>query len=231
MRAEISVVIPTLNAGADLPKCLIALFEGVEAGVIRELIVSDGGSVDATIDIAQEAGAVVVRGDASRGGQLRRGGAVCGGEWILFLHSDTVLPDEWSDVLMAHMANFPGHAGSFRLGFMADGLAPMFVAAWANVRSKMGLPYGDQAMFVPRALYEQVGGYPDIPLMEDVALARALRGRMRALPATVKTSAAKYETEGWFRRGARNLWTLIRYFCGVSPEQLSQSYRRSGRRS
>lgn len=226
MRAALSVVIPTLNVDAALPACLGALMEGLEAGVIRELVISDGGSGDATLRIADAAGAVIVRGAPSRGGQLRRGAKVAAGEWLLFLHADTDLPQGWSAAVSDHMAC--GGAAYFRLGFDAAGAMPTLVAGWANLRSRLfGLPYGDQGLLIPRALYDAVGGYPDIALMEDVAMARALRGRLSALPLRVRTSATKYQREGWVRRGARNLVLLLRYFAGADPTRLAARYRAS----
>ena len=230
MRAPLSIIIPTLNAEAGLVKTLEALMEGLPAGLIREVIISDAGSTDKTIDIADEAGAKIVTGPPSRGGQLRRGADAASGEWLLFLHADTVLEPGWSEAVIAHMPT--GGAGYFRLGFRAQGLAATWVAGWANRRARwFGLPYGDQGLVVPRAVLEAAGGVPDIPLMEDVALVRVLRGQLRALPVTARTSAERYETEGWFRRGRRNLWLLCRYLCGADPARLVQDYRRSGRRS
>jgi rSAM/selenodomain-associated transferase 2 len=230
MRAALSVVIPTLNAENGLPACLAALMEGLETGLIRELVISDGGSVDKTLLIADEVGAVVVTGAPSRGGQLRRGVTTAKGDWVLLLHADTVLAPGWSEAVINHMPN--EQAGYFRLSFASAGVPARIVAGWANLRSNwFGLPYGDQGMVLPRALLDSVGGVPELPLMEDVALARALRGQMVALPIIARTSAEKYETEGWFRRGIRNLWTLCRYLCGADPERLAQDYRRSARRS
>lgn len=227
MRAALSVVIPTRDAGAGLPRCLAALMEGLEAGLIRELVVSDGGSGDATLTIADAAGAVIVVGAPSRGGQLRRGAQGAGGEWLLFLHADTVLPAGWSAAVIAQMGQ--GRPAAFRLAFDAAGILPRLVAGWANLRSRVfGLPYGDQALLIARQEYEAVGGFADIPLMEDVAMARALKGQIMLLPLTVTTSAARYLRDGWLRRGARNLWTLIRYLCGADPVRLAEAYRRTG---
>ena len=222
MRAPISVVIPTLNAEPSLGRCLRSLMEGLEAGLIREVIISDGGSRDATGALGQAWGAEVLHGAPSRGGQLRRGCAAARGEWLLVLHADTVLAEGWTRDVGAHLQD--GEAAWFRLAFDGGGTAAALVAGWANLRSRAGLPYGDQGLLVPRRLYDAVGGYPDQPLMEDVALARALRGHLRGLPVTARTSSQKYRRQGWLRRGARNLWTLTRYFAGVSPQRLARSY-------
>lgn len=225
MRAPVSVVIPTLNAEGGLPTALLALMEGLSAGLVREVIVSDGGSSDATRRIAEDSGAVWVTGAASRGGQLRRGADATEGEWLLFLHADTVLSPGWSKVVETHLGS--GHACYGRLQFAKGGLAGSIVAAWANLRSRLfGLPYGDQSLLMPATLYRQVGGFEDIPLMEDVAMARALKGRLRPLPYTALTSAARYQRDGWLRRGRRNLWILTRYLFGASPERLAADYRR-----
>lgn len=224
MRAKLSVVMPTLNAEAGLARSLPALAEGLEAGLIRELVISDGGSEDATEQIAEAAGAVFVVGAASRGGQLRRGVRVARGEWLLVLHADSVLPPGWPEVVKAHIANGQG-AAAFRLAFDSRGLAPRVVAGWANLRSKVfGLPYGDQGLLLSRSDYDAAGGYPDIPLMEDVALARALGRRITLLPATVTTSSERYRRDGWLRRGGRNLLLLLRYLCGARPEDLVRRY-------
>ncbi|WP_300548275.1 TIGR04283 family arsenosugar biosynthesis glycosyltransferase [Roseovarius sp.] len=226
MRAVLSVVIPTLNADAALPACLAALIEGLEAGLIRELIISDGGSGDGTLRMADEAGAVIVQGAPSRGGQLRRGAHVASGEWLLFLHADTVLPVGWAGAVRDQIVR--GGPAYFRLGFDATGLMPMLVAGWANLRSRLfGLPYGDQGLLISRADYDAAGGYRDIALMEDVAMARALKGRLAALPLRVCTSAARYQADGWFLRGMRNLALLARYFAGGDPARLAARYRAS----
>jgi hypothetical protein len=227
MRAPVSVIIPTLNAAPGLPATLACLAEGLDAGLIRELILSDGGSTDDIAALAGHAGARLVTGPAGRGGQLARGARAAQGDWLLFVHADTHLGPGWAAAVLAHLRNHPGAAGYFRLTFRADGLAPRLVAGWANLRARrLHLPYGDQGLLIPRPLYDAAGGYPDIPLMEDVALARALGARMRPLDASAATSAARYQAQGWWRRGLRNHVTLLRYLMGTDPATLARSYAR-----
>ncbi|MCI2399052.1 TIGR04283 family arsenosugar biosynthesis glycosyltransferase [Aliiroseovarius subalbicans] len=225
MRAPLSIIIPTLNASAVLPDTLAALMEGVEAGVVRELILSDGGSEDGTCALADQAGARIVTGPPGRGGQIARGVAAASGGWLLILHADTHLAPGWSGAVLAHMAG--DRAGYFRLRFRARGLAPRLVAGWANLRARLfSLPFGDQGLVLPRVLYDAVGGMPELPLMEDVAMARALRGQLVAIPCEARTSAARFQHLGWLRGGARNLWTLLRYALGADPEVLARAYSR-----
>lgn len=225
MRAPISIVIPTLNAGGSLSACLARLGEGLHAGLIRDLVISDGGSQDDTLGIAEAAGAQIVTGPASRGAQIRRGTQAAEGAWLLVLHADTSLPAGWSDAVLQAISR-PG-AYHFRLAFDSTGLMPGWVAGWANLRARLfGLPYGDQGLLIDRETLESVGGYPNLPLMEDVALARRLGRRLHALPATVVTSSEKYCRQGWLWRGARNLATLARYLAGADPEALARTYRR-----
>lgn len=225
MRAPLSVIIPTLNAETTLPQCLAALMEGLEAGLIRELIICDGGSSDATGATAQAWGATVLHGPPSRGGQLRQGCAAAQADWFLVLHADTVLQPGWTRHVRSHLAH-PDLAAWCRLQFDQPGLAARTVAGWANLRSRFGLPYGDQGLLVSAALYARVGGYADVPLMEDVAMSRALKGKLRGLPVTAVTGAEKFVAQGWMRRGARNLWTLVRFFAGADAQGLAAEYRR-----
>ncbi|RMF39765.1 MAG: glycosyltransferase [Alphaproteobacteria bacterium] len=227
MPAPISVIIPTLQAAGQIGPCIAALTEGLGKGLIRELILADGGSRDGIADLADMLGAKLVTSPPGRGGQLRAGIAQARGAWLLVLHADTVPEPGWSAAVAEHLHHHPQMAGYFRLRFDAAGLAPRLVAGWANLRARLiGLPYGDQGLLIPRALHDAVGGYPDIPLMEDVSLARALRGRLRMLPATAVTSAARYLREGWVRQGLRNWGLLLRYLAGVSPARLAAAYDR-----
>ena len=231
MRAPVSVVIPTLDAAGTVGPCLAALSAGALDGLVRELVIADGGSTDEIAAVADAAGAVLVVGAPGRGTQLAAGAAATSAPWLLFLHADTVLTPDWTAAVRRHIARTPERAGWFRLAFDAPGAAPRLVAAWANARARfLGLPFGDQGLLIPRDLYCAVGGYPAQPLMEDVAIARALgRRRLAPLDAVAVTSFLRYRG-GWARRGLRNLTTQALYLAGVPPERLVARYRGRARR-
>lgn len=228
MNAPISVIIPTLNVAYNMVPCFEALAEGLMDGLIRELILADGGSRDAIAEVADAAGAHLVTSAPGRGIQLAAGAMAARGEWMLFLHSDTVLEPGWTREVRRHLAAGPGKAGYFRLRFDTHGAAPQLVAGWANLRSSLlALPYGDQGLLISRSLYRSVGGYPQIPVMEDVALARRLgHRRLGRIEADAITSSQRYLTEGWLRRGSHNFASLALYFLGAPLDRVQQFYER-----
>jgi rSAM/selenodomain-associated transferase 2 len=226
MTAPISVVIPTFNAQSALERSLVPLVAGVSAGVIRELILTDGGSTDHTRDIAKQVGAVWVEGEPSRGGQIARGIAAASGAWVFVIHADSLLQDDWVDVCCAVLSD-DTTAQYFDLQFDEPGIMPWIVARWVAIRSRVfGLPYGDQAILISRAHLDRIGGYPDLPLMEDVALARRLAGALRPIGSPLTTSADKYRRRGWMRQGTRNISMLLRYLAGADARALYQRYYR-----
>ena len=224
----LSVVIPTLNAAASLPMCLAGLRDARARGLIDQVVVADGGSHDATREIARDAAAIVVESDPGRGRQLAAGARAAAGDWLLFLHADTRLSPGWTHALLSHLARPDARevAAVFRLAFDEVSPAAERVARLANWRTRrLGLPYGDQGLLIARPLYERVGGYADVALMEDVALARRLgRRRLRVLPATAATSAGRYRRQGWWLRPLRNLSILTLWFAGVPTAVLRRLY-------
>ncbi len=226
MPAPISVIIPTLNAAHSIGPTLACLYEGMGKSLICEVVLADGGSTDDIEKVASGTGAMLVSAPKGRGSQLQAGAKAAKGRWLLFIHADTVLSEDWVAKMGAHINTNP-KAAYCKLAFDAQGFAPRFIALSANLRSKIfGLPYGDQCLLISRELYKKSGGYSDIPLMEDVAFARKLRGQLIALPITATTRSDRYIKDGWFTRARKNLGTLALYFLGVTPEKLAQRYRR-----
>jgi rSAM/selenodomain-associated transferase 2 len=219
----LTVVIPTLNAAALLPRTLACLGEWPD----RQTVVADGGSSDGTVALAHVSGLEVVAAARGRGIQLAAGASAARGAWLLFLHADTVLAPGWRAAAEAFMAEGAGRAGYFR--FALDDGAPAArrlerLVAW---RCRIfGLPYGDQGLLIARADYEAAGGFRPLPLMEDVDLARRLgRRRLRALDHAAITSAARYRRAGYRLRSARNLLCLSLYFLGLPPRALLRLYQ------
>lgn len=224
----ISVVIPTLNAARHLPRALAPLVQGVHEGLVKQVIVADGGSTDETLEIADAAGCDIVSGAPGRAKQLRAGAAASRANWILFLHADTALMPNWVGEAQRFM-NQPQartRAAAFRLAFDDDSEAARRVVFWARMRARvMKLPYGDQGLLISRLLYDAVGGYPDLPLMEDVELARRIGPkRLTILDTDAVTSADKYRRDGWDKRAWRNLGLMARYLMGADPVELAKAY-------
>ena len=223
MPAPISIIIPTLNSETDLYETLGSLFEGIENNLIRELIISDGGSTDKTKFIANEVGAIIVEGSYGRGQQISKGVDKSQGDWILILHADTSLSLDWSVKLLQKIdKNFAYH---FKLKFKSKSLFARILEYWAQIRSKfLSLPYGDQGFLIHRDLLDTVGEFPKIPIMEDVALAGKLKGKIKSLDMMAHTSAEKYHKNGWLRQSMINFFIVTQYRLGKDPHQLSKFY-------
>ena len=216
----LSVVIPTLDSEADLGPCLERMKPA------DEIIVVDGGSRDSTAAIAERAGARLVIAPKGRGSQLSAGAEAAAGDWLLFLHSDTLPAPGWSEAVATHIRSNPGKAGcfGFRLADKSWQARAVERAVAARV-SLFGLPYGDQGLLVSRSLYRSVGGYRPLPLMEDVDLVRRIgRRRLRRLEAEAWTSAERWRRDGWLRRSGRNLLCLAMYQAGLAPERIARFY-------
>lgn len=226
-KPSLGIVIPALNAASAIGDTLESLSAAGEAFDL-DLLVVDGGSADDTVAISQTHGVRAISAPPGRGGQMAAGAAAVAGDWLLFLHADTRLEGDW----IAAIIDFIGapenaeRAGYFHLIF--DDGAPAArrlerIAAW---RARVyGLPYGDQGLLLSRALYDQIGGYRPLVLMEDVDLVRRIgRQRLAALPASARTSAERYRRSGYFPRSARNVFCLALYYLGVPPRILRRLY-------
>jgi rSAM/selenodomain-associated transferase 2 len=219
----LSVVIPTLNAAAALPGCVAAL-----AGRAAEIVVADGGSADSTPAMAARLDACVIATPRGRGTQLAAGANAATQPWLLFLHADTRLGAAWPETVAGFLArpDAAGRAGYFRLRFDSSARPARVLEAVVAQRSRwLGLPYGDQGLLIHRDLYGRIGGYPPVPLMEDVALVRRIgRRRLIALDCEALTSAARYERDGFLWRALRNTGCLTLYVLGVPPARIARLY-------
>ena len=222
MEQNLTIVVPALNAARTLGATLDACAEAAGA----EVLVVDGGSRDETPAVARRCGARVLDSAPGRGRQLALGAGAARGAWLLFLHADTGPASGWAEAARAFMAEGTGRAAYF--AFALDDPSPEArrlerVVAW-RCRA-LALPYGDQGLLIPRALYEAVGGFRPLPLMEDVDLVRRLgRRRLAALPVAAVTSAERWRREGWRLRSARNLACLSLWFLGVPPGAIKRLY-------
>jgi rSAM/selenodomain-associated transferase 2 len=222
----LSIVIPTLNEAGTIADTLAALQPLRGRGC--EAIVADGGSADATVELARPLADAVVSSAAGRARQQNAGAAAARGEVLLFLHADTRLPAE-ADVLVADGLRRTGR-GWGRFDVRLSGLHPMLrvIERMMGVRSRLsGVATGDQAIFVLRDRFRDVGGFPDIPLMEDVALSKALKrlGPPLCLRETVTTSSRRWERRGVWRTMAL-MWRLrLAYWLGADPARLADRYR------
>lgn len=229
----ISVIVPTLNAEASLAQCLTALVPAVVDGLVREVIVVDGGSDDRTLDIADQAGCEIVRADVrGRGPQLIAGAKAARHPWLLFLHADTILSEGWvreaqTFIDRVDAGQRPPAAGMFRFALDDTGLRPRLLEWSVAMRcTLLRLPYGDQGLLIPRRLYEARGGYKPLKLMEDVDFTRRLaRAERVMLRSDALTSAVRYKREGYARRSARNLTCLTLYMAGVPVPTIERLYR------
>lgn len=221
-KVTISVVIPALEVGEALRPTLDSV-----KGCVDDLVVSDGRSSDHTAAYAKQSGAMVVVGERGRGQQLRRGAEIATGDWLLFLHADTVLEEGWIDEARQFIAENGEKSAVF--SFALDDPNP-----WARMIEKgvalrcrlLALPYGDQGLLISRALYDSIGGYKPIALFEDVDIIRRLgRRRLVRLNSAAVTSSVRYQRGGFLRRPLKNLMLLLFYYLGISPEKLAQLYK------
>ena len=224
-RFSLSAVIPTWNAAGTLAETLAALGQTT---IVREVIVADGGSSDETAARARSAGARIIVAPPGRGSQLAAGAAAASGDWLLFLHADCRLEPGWESAVGAFLATSKAESRAGYFDLVLDDPAPAArrlerIVAWRC--RVLALPYGDQGLLIARSLYDRVGGFAALPLMEDVDLVRRLgRRRLTRIGARCFASARRYRHDGYLRRPLRNLLCLSLYFAGVPPARIVRLY-------
>jgi len=220
---NLSIIIPTLNEAGCITQSVAGLFG--QPGV--EVIVADGGSRDKTVTLATAAGATVIAAPAGRGSQQNAGAQAAQGKVLLFLHADTRLPEGFATQVREALDRPGIVAGAFRFAIGAKGWRFRVLEHCTNWRANwLRLPYGDQALFLPAARFQAMGGFKEIALLEDLELVRRLRkmGRIALLATPALTSPRRWQRFGVVRTTVMNQLILLGFFGGLSPDRLGRWY-------
>lgn len=231
---KLSIIIPTLNEESLIEKNLASIKKQLSAishQLSAEIIVADGGSRDRTVEAARRFADRVCISDKGRGEQMNAGAKVSEGDLLLFLHADSILYLSGIVNMLKVMEDNDIVGGAFRLKIDSKKTFHKVISSFANMRSRiLGIAYGDQGIFARRNIFYAVGGYPDIPIMEDVEFVKRLKGNGKfiILDECVTTSSRRWDREGILYTTIRN-WILISlYLIGASPNRLKGWYREHG---
>jgi rSAM/selenodomain-associated transferase 2 len=225
MTHSLSIIIPTLNEEHVLGRTLSQL----QHKKYCEVIVVDGGSRDTTLELAQKSGCRIITSPKGRGRQMNLGAAIATGEILLFLHADTVLPEDFPGLIFDALNHPFIAAGAFSLAIDSPSKSLAAIAFFANLRSRfLHLPYGDQGLFTKRKTFNTIGGFPEMEIMEDFVFIQKIRkeGKIVILPECVTTSARRWKNMGIIRTTLINQLIVCGYKLGVPPVMLAQWYRR-----
>ena len=216
----LSVIIPALNEAEHIGGAV----ETVRRAKPHEVIVVDGGSSDRTAELASRAGATVLTSSPGRGLQQRLGAESARGEWLVFLHADTRLPENYPQIVARILSRPQVAGGAFRFKLDEPGARFRWIERMVHWRCRVfELPYGDQAIFVRAALLAQIGGFPALPILEDYELVRRLKkvGRIEVAEAEAVTSARRWRRLGTLNAAMTNMGCLAAYKLGVSAETIA----------
>lgn len=214
----VSVIIPVLDEELWISKSIASVRAAFPS---CEIIVVDGSSTDATVAVAEAAGATVMISKRGRGRQLRLGASHASGEILVFLHADTLLPADASTVITSAFANESMRIATFRLTFDREGFLFRLYERFGLIESVF-TRFGDSCIVVRRSFYDEIGGFPDWSWFEDVRLLQKARAiaTVHTLPSSVVTSARKFDTNGIIRQQVRNGFLLLRYLLRSLPVRL-----------
>ncbi|MGF1675105.1 MAG: TIGR04283 family arsenosugar biosynthesis glycosyltransferase [Rivularia sp. (in: cyanobacteria)] len=222
--AKISIIIPTLNESKNIKATLAS----TQMSTNIEIIVVDGGSEDNTVDIVQSLGIKVITGYQNRACQMNAGAMNATGDILLFLHADTLLPANFDEMIRTTIQQSQVVAGAFTLRINAPQIGLRLVEWGVKWRSKwLQMPYGDQGIFITKKIFNDIGGFPELPIMEDFELIRNLKrlGGINLIPVPVITSPRRWLKKGVWQTTLINQIVIIAYFLGVSPKRIRSWYR------
>ena len=226
----ISIIIPVLNEEKLLEKNLCKLKKDSSI----EIIVVDGGSKDQTVQIADNSEVkVLFSPKPNRGYQMNKGAVVATGDILLFLHIDTILPNNYQSIIFDTLSNCQTIAGAFELHIDSQQFSLRFLERLINWRSHFfSLPYGDQAIFMKTSVFRAIGGFANLPIMEDFELIQRLkkRGKITIVPAQVTTSSRRWQKLGVVQTTLINQLIILGYYLGVTPEKLARLYGRNSQK-
>jgi len=227
MSCKLSVIIPVFNESRIINAAIDHLYHLKSAGSF-EIIVVDGNPAGDTIKAITRPGVKKVISAKGRGLQMNTGAAIAAGDVLLFLHADTMLSHDALEQIFKLFEQDDVVGGAFDLGIQSKKKIFRLIEKMASIRSRLtGIPYGDQAIFLEKRFFDRVGGFKDIPIMEDVELMRRIKKaglKIKFVPRKVQTAPRRWEKEGIVYATLRN-WTLMTlYLLGVSPQKLKKFY-------
>ena len=223
----ISIIIPVLNEAAIIPSTLQRLQNNRDL----EIIVVDGGSNDNTVKIVREMGLKIIVVSGGRATQMNAGANIAQGNILLFLHVDTQLPPNFSNLIKQTLKQPQVIAGAFELAIEGKKRSLRWIEVLVKMRSHLlSLPYGDQAIFITKQVFKDVGGFADLPIMEDFELIQRLKrqGKIAIAPAAVITSGRRWQKLGVWKTTLINQLVIAGYYLGIPPAKLSKFYRHQG---
>jgi len=226
---DFSIIIPVLNE-ADKINSLIEHLQKQNHESSYEIIVVDGDPQGSTVGAIQDKDATTITADKGRGKQMNTGASGARGEILIFLHADTILPEHALEKISRAMQDSDYAGGAFDLKIDSDRLFLKYISFRASLRSRWNrIPYGDQAIFIRKKYFDQIGGYQEIPLMEDVDLMRRIKKdgkKIVILQDKVITSARRWESDGVLFTTLRNQILVRLFYLGISPHRLAKYYWR-----
>ena len=224
---SISIIIPVLNEEERIIRALDHLSK-IQDDTVLDIIVVDGNHKGNTLLFLRDRKVIIIKSEKGRARQMNSGAKRARGDILLFLHADTSVPDNAFEQIITVIKTGRYVGGAFNFGFDSQRWVFKLIAAVASMRSRITrIPFGDQAIFIKRNYFEEIGGFCDIPLMEDLELMKRIRRRgdpIHIIPLNLTTSARKWEEEGVIYTTLRNWLLQFLYFCGVSPEKLVGYY-------